>query len=329
MSGIERGISDGDNELTSSMSDIEPGTSESAARFYETQPGMRATVEVAGRTHPGIVRPSNEDHYLVVRRYRGREVLATSLPVEMMQKADDHAYTFAVADGMGGRAFGEVASLFALMTGWELGGDEVKWTLRLNDREEKEFRRKVRTVFRLLNQGLHEQIRNNPKLTGMGTTLTIGYSTGDELFVAHAGDSRAYLLRAGTLERLTRDHNLAQLLVDSGAAAEDSPEVRKSRHVLTNVLGGPDLSIEVDIHRTQLLDGDTLLFCTDGLNDRIEDDEIGRMLDAAPTCQDACQTLLDLALERGGRDNITVVVARYQFERLEPHKPGEPTPCKE
>ncbi len=158
----------------------------------------------------------------------------------------------------------------------------------------------------------------------MGTTLTVGYSTGDELFVAHAGDSRAYLLRGGKIRQLTRDHNLAQLLVDSGAAAADSPEVRKSRHVLTNVLGGPDPGVEVDVHRERLLDGDTLLFCTDGLNDRIADPDIARVLSAAPTCQDACHALVNLALERGGRDNVTVVVARYHFEPIEPHLPGVP-----
>lgn len=285
------------------------------SHFYESRPRVRARVEVAGRTHPGKVRPSNEDHYIAVRRYRGREVLATSLPVELLESVEDHAYTLAVADGMGGRAFGEVASLLALLTGWELGGDEVKWTVRVNDREEEEFREKAQALYSLVNRTLHRQAQEHPRLAGMGTTLTVCYTTGDELFVLHAGDSRAYLYRDGALTRLTRDHNLAQLLVDAGIAPPDSPETQKTRHVLTNVLGGPDTGVTVDVHRHQLQDGDTLLLCTDGLNDLIRDDEIAPFLDPSHTPDDACRALIDLALERGGRDNVTVVVARYQFNQ--------------
>jgi protein phosphatase len=284
-------------------------------RFYETEPRAQARVEVAGRTHPGNVRPSNEDQFLVVRRYRGRDVLATSLPREMLQRPDDHAYSLAVADGMGGRAFGEIASMLALMTGWELGGDEVKWTVRVNPREEEELREKADVFFRVLNQSILRHAGENPRLAGMGTTLTVCYTTGDQLFVLHAGDSRAYLLREGTFERLTRDHNLAQLLIDTGIASPDSPEARKTRHVLTNVLGGPDAGISVDVSRHRLAEGDTLLLCTDGLNDLVQDDEIARALESNPEPADACRVLVDLALERGGRDNVTVVVARYHFDQ--------------
>lgn len=290
------------------------GIDRNSSPFFESEPRVRVAVEVAGRTDPGKVRPSNEDHFLAVRRYRGRQVLATSLPVELLQSVDDHAYVLVVADGMGGRAFGEIASMLAILTGWALGGDEVKWTVKVNADEEAEFRRKAEVAYGMVNQALHHQARENPRLAGMGTTLTIAYTTGDELFVTHAGDSRAYLLRGGALTRLTRDHNLAQLLIDTGVALPDSPEARHTRHVLTNVLGGPDAGIDVDVNRYRLADGDTLLLCTDGLNDRVADDEIARTLDAAPTPDDACRALIDLALDRGGRDNITAVVARYRFE---------------
>lgn len=288
-----------------------------AASFFESKPGARAVVAVAGRTHPGKIRPSNEDHYLVTRRFRGREVLATSLPLELLDTADDHAYTLAVADGMGGRAFGEVASLLALLTGWELGGNEVKWTVRVNDREEEEFREKAKAIFSMVNRALLDQARDNPRLAGMGTTLTICYTTGDELFVCHAGDSRAYLLRKGVLHRLTRDHNLAQLLIDTGVAAPGSPEALRTRHVLTNVLGGPDSSFEMDFHRHQLAEGDVLLLCSDGLNDNTSDDEIAALLVKTSTPELACHALVDLALERGGRDNITAVVAHYHFKPVD------------
>src|SRR5689334_15776445 len=96
------------------------------ARFYEVEPRVPVRLEAAARTHPGLVRPMNEDNYLVVRRRRLREVMASSLPVELLGEPEQRAYTLAVADGMGGHAFGELASLLALRSGWDLGGDEVK-----------------------------------------------------------------------------------------------------------------------------------------------------------------------------------------------------------
>ncbi len=283
------------------------------AKHFEPEPRTHARVEVAGRSHAGKVRPNNEDHFLIVRRYRGREVIATNLPAELLGQPEDHAYTLAVADGMGGRAFGDLASLLALLTGWELGGDEIKWTVKMNDQEEEDFRQKADLYFRLINQALLDQVGENPRLAGMGTTLTLCYTTGCEMFVLHVGDSRVYLHREGTLSRLTRDHNVAQFLVDQKLIAPDSPEARRVSHVLTNVLGGPDHRLEVDVHRHRLADGDRLLLCTDGLNDMVSDAEIARVLDANPVSGDACAALESLALERGGKDNVTVVVARYVF----------------
>jgi serine/threonine protein phosphatase PrpC len=284
------------------------------ARFYEAEPTVRARVEVAGSSHPGKVRPNNEDQFLAVRRYRGRSVLATSLPVEILDRGEDDAYVLAVADGMGGRHFGELASLLALLTGWALGGDEVKWPVKVNDREDDELREKAGVFFERLNRAILDEIGRNPRLAGMGTTLTVAYTAGPELFVMHAGDSRAYLHRGGALIRLTRDHNLAQLLVDSGVAEPGSPEARRVRHVLTNVLGGPDAPVEVDVRRHTLADGDALLLCTDGLTDGLADDEIARALDDHPAPADACRALIDRALDRGGQDNVTVLIARYRFE---------------
>src|SRR5262245_25183904 len=101
------------------------------AKFYEREPRTRARIEVGGKSHPGLLRANNEDNFLIVKRYRGREVLLTSLPKELLEPREDHAYTLAVADGMGGANFGELASLLAMRTGWELGGDEIKWNVRM------------------------------------------------------------------------------------------------------------------------------------------------------------------------------------------------------
>lgn len=298
----------GDTEVYSTSFD------QQVSRFFETEPQVSVKVEVAGKSHPGMVRPNNEDHYMVSRRYRGRELLATSVPEGVVRTTEDHAYTLAVADGMGGRKFGEVASLLALLTGWELGGDEVKWALRMNNQEAAELREKAEVFFQLLNKKLHEEARENPRMAGMGTTLTLCYTTGHELFVMHAGDSRAYLYREGALRRLTRDHNMAQMLVDCGLAEPGSPEASRMKHVLTNVVGGPDEGVDVDVNRFHLADGDVLLLCTDGLNDMVTDKEIAAILSEKPVVGDACPALIELALEHGGKDNVTVVLARYRFE---------------
>src|SRR5262249_25935949 len=107
-------------------------------RFYEVEPRARVVAEFGARSHPGEVRESNEDSYLVVRRRRERDVLLSSVPVELLAQPEQAAYSLAVADGMGGHAFGELASLLALRTAWELGEGEVKWPLKVNDREAAE-----------------------------------------------------------------------------------------------------------------------------------------------------------------------------------------------
>ncbi|MDR3634764.1 MAG: protein phosphatase 2C domain-containing protein [Isosphaeraceae bacterium] len=307
-----------DLEDTAYQVQVDPGV----AWYFELEPRIRARVEAAGRSHPGKVRPNNEDNFLAVRRYRGREILATSLPLDLLQTTDDHAYVFAVADGMGGRKFGEIASLLTMRTGFELGGSEIKWSMKMNEREATELRQKAETFFGLINEALRAEIRESPALAGMGTTLTVAYSTGPELFVIHAGDSRAYLYRDGVVKRLTRDHNLSQVLVDAGVAEPGSPEAQRVRHVLTSFLGGPDESLTIDVYHERLADCDRLLLCTDGLSDMVDDAEIARVLASYPASDTACQTLIERALDHGGADNVTVLVAGYHFDDQQPRRTG-------
>lgn len=290
---------------------------EQVGNYYEAEPRTRMLFSVAGRTHPGLVRPNNEDHYAVVDRYRVRELVCSSLPAEMFETTEEHAYVMAVADGMGGRKFGELASLLALRIGWELGGEEIKWSMKVNSREVEDMKQKAEVFFRLVHEALHAEIRENPRLVGMGTTLTACYSIGPNLFVMHVGDSRAYHFSQGSLHQVTRDHNLGQLLIDAGEAQPDSPVVKRMHHVLTNVLGGPERSIHVEVHHESLADGDRVLLCTDGLTDMVTDDEIAQVLRDVPDPDTACRTLVDLALKNGGKDNVTVVIGNYRVQEDE------------
>jgi protein phosphatase len=287
-------------------------------RFYEVEPRAQVEAEFGARSHPGMVRELNEDSYLVVRRRRVRDVVLTSLPVELLPQPEQVAYSMAVADGMGGHAFGEIASFLALRTAWDMGGGEVKWPVKVNEREAAELEEKAAVLFRQINRALRVVAAETPALAGMGTTLTVCYVIGPELFVVHAGDSRAYLHRGGALRRLTRDHTLAQVLVDAGLATPGSPEERRRRHVLTSCLGGPGLDVEVDFDRHRLEDGDRVLLCTDGLYDLVDDREIADLLERHSAPDDTCRLLVDLALERGGKDNVTAVIGRFGFPGLGP-----------
>jgi protein phosphatase len=282
-------------------------------RFFESEPRSVIVAEFGARSHAGKVREVNEDSYLVVRRRRERDVLLSSIPIELLPQAEQVAYSLAVADGLGGEAFGELASFLALRTGWEMGEGEVKWAVKMNDREAAELRQKAAVLFQKIDRTIHDAGNERPMLAGMGTTLTLCYITGPELFVMHAGDSRAYLYRSGTLSRLTRDHTQAQSLIDAGLVVPGSPEERKRRHVLTNCLGGGKLNVEVDFDHHRLEDGDQLLLCTDGLTNLVAEREIADALERHRDPDDASKALVDLALERGGIDNVTAVVGRFSI----------------
>ncbi len=265
------------------------------------------TVEFAALTHPGKVRPNNEDHYLVVRRRRSRAVLLTNLPEGYLPATEQDAYAMVVADGLGGAEFGELASMLALRIGWDLGLDEIKWALKVDNREARDFLDKIHVALRMIDQTLQERGRLDPDLRGMATTFTAAYTTGTDAFIAHVGDSRVYLWRAGQIWRMTRDQTLAQQLLDAGLPVQ----TEHLRHVLTSCLGSGASEPTVEAYHFVLLEGDRLLLCTDGLTDMVGDVEIGRIIGAHAEPQQACRALVDLALDCGGRDNVTVVLAKY------------------
>jgi protein phosphatase len=270
-------------------------------------------VEIAASTHPGKKRPNNEDHHLVVRRRRSRTVLASNLPDGSLPPSNEDAYVMSIADGMGGEAFGELASKMALRTGWDLGLSEVKWTLKVGRQEVKELKEKAELYFHLIDKALIQQSRIKPETAGMGTTLTIAYTIGGDAFIFHVGDSRAYLIRDGEMSRLTRDHTVAQGLVDAGHITPESVAANSFRNVLTNCIGCSKMGVSVDMSHVQLSDGDFLLLCSDGLTDMVEEDAIARAVRSGTDVEDACHELIELALEGGGKDNITVVLARYRI----------------
>jgi protein phosphatase len=207
-------------------------------------------------------------------------VILSNLPTECLNPNQQETYSLAVADGLGGHAFGELASILALCGAWDLGSSEIKWPVKMNQSESDELKLKATVLIGLLDRAVFSATKAQPELFGMGTTLTVCYTTEPELFVLHAGDSRAYLYRGGALRRLTRDHTLAQKLIDAGIAEPESDVEMSQRQVLTNCVGGGEVKVDVEHHR--LADGDRLLLCTDGLTDLVSEGEIAALLDAHP-----------------------------------------------
>jgi protein phosphatase len=271
-------------------------------------------IDVGARSHPGRVRPNNEDQFFVTKMSRSLETMLSSLPSgDVPERAEEVNYVLVVADGMGGHAAGEVASRLAISSLVHLALEVSDWNFKLNDEAKAQAERRAREAIQQVGSLLYERGRENSELRGMGSTLTAARSLGRDMMIVHVGDSRAYLFRAGHLHRLTKDHTYAQMLVDCGRLDECDVASSGVRHILTNALGGSTEHVDVDIDVIRLENGDRLLLCSDGLTDLVDDDAITDTMAATPASADACERLVQLALDRGGHDNVTVIVAGYTF----------------
>lgn len=273
----------------------------------------RVRLELGARTDAGKVRGNNEDHYLVARLAKSMTVCATSLPAGagVTQFSGEEGYLMVVADGMGGAAAGECASATAVESVEGFVLNTLKWFLHLGAREEDALFQELRMGLETADRAVVDRARADPSLQGMGTTMTMAYSVATDLYIVHAGDSRAYLCHDGALQQLTCDHTLVQALVSSGSISPQDAKHHRSRNVVTNVVGGPREGVFAEIHKLTIADGDVLLLCSDGLSEPVDDGAIREILTSADRPEAACDRLVERALDAGGPDNITVVVARY------------------
>jgi PPM family protein phosphatase len=295
--------------------DTDPGTG-----FLNTAAGPQVCLasmvqaEFGAISHVGCVRTNNEDHYLVARLGRSLEPLMTNVPLSgLPAQLAEYGYGMLVADGMGGAAAGEVASRMAITLLVNLIIDTAKWGRRIDEAEAEALMERLWGYYSRIHSTLTRQAESEPDLAGMGTTLTVAYSFCSDLFIAHVGDSRAYLFRHGRLHRLTHDHTVAQKMVDQGLLPPQELEGHRYRHILTNVLGGRSSHVDTDIQHFRLGDRDRLLLCSDGLTDMLEDCSIAEILQRVEAPGDASAELVDRALCKGGKDNVTVIVAKYSF----------------
>lgn len=205
---------------------------------------------------------------------------------------------FVVADGMGGAKAGEVASAMA-----------VQHLLALEDADGSDLPETLSRTILEANIAIHRKAREDESFAGMGTTMTVLKLMNARAFIAHVGDSRAYLLRGGELQRLTSDHTLVAELVRNGGITESEALVHPQRHFLTRALG-TEIQVEPEIVETGTMPGDIFVLCTDGLSGMLGDAEIAETLRTGHGAQNMAQELVRRACEAGGSDNVSVIVVR-------------------
>jgi serine/threonine protein phosphatase PrpC len=226
-----------------------------------------------------------------------RLVVGVATDIGKVREGNEDAYLvepplYAIADGMGGARGGEVASNLALETVEDLAR-AGKGTLAEQVRE--------------ANRAVFARSKEDRAVTGMGTTLTAAKIVDEEVHLAHVGDSRAYLLRAGALRQLTDDHTLVNRMVKTGEITADEADVHPHRNVLTRALG-TEPEVKVDVDEVPLMDGDRILLCSDGLFGMVSEEQIQAILEAEPDPQKAADRLIRAANRAGGIDNITSIL---------------------
>lgn len=272
--------------------------------------------QVFGLSDVGKVRSHNEDSFLVARLERSMRLMQSSRPVGdgTKVKGPPQGWLLMVADGMGGHAAGEVASAMTIDTLARYAFTLMPWSLPRSKDDSRVLARGLRRAVKECQDEMRRVASEGTGRRGMGTTLTMAYVTWPNLFVVHVGDSRIYAHREGQLFQITRDHTLAQQLVDSKVMSEDEAAESDFSNVLVNALGGESEELRVELHQALLFPKDTLLLCSDGLTKHVSNDEIRAHLDAlalGDTAESTARRLVDIANERGGTDNVTVVIARF------------------
>jgi protein phosphatase len=276
---------------------------------------VKVEVDLHGVSHRGRVRPNNEDSFLLSRFGRYLEVVQSNLPSGAAPaSADVRGFGLMVADGIGGSEAGEEASRHAIAGLVQMVLQTPDWILRLDEEPwTQEVMRRAAERYEEIGRMMAAESQANPALSGYGTTLTVAFSVGRDLFVGHVGDSRAYLFRDAQLRQLTRDHTVAQRLVEQKHIIRVEAASKHLQSVLTQSLGDHGRPVAADVSHLLLHDGDWLLVCSDGLTDMVADAVIAAAFASGAAAQAICQSLLDLALAAGGKDNVTVAVARYRI----------------
>lgn len=263
-----------------------------AATSYSARPADHSPLRVGYASDVGLVRSHNEDAALIVESVIAGDQAAETIGL------------FVVADGMGGHQAGEVASALAarIVASSVMQGVYLPYLRQTaHQADQPSLTEALQQAVEAANQAVHEQV------PGSGTTLTCALLINARAYLAHVGDSRAYLYYNQELKQVTHDHSYVDKLVELGQISPEAAAVHPQRNVLYRAVGQGD-QLEIDLHLLDVPGGARLLLCSDGLWGMLTDSIIQTILATAPSPQDACQELIAAANEAGGRDNITAIV---------------------
>ena len=259
-------------------------------------------VSISALSDVGMQRAGNEDSFLVADLTSGGADAGSQINTHQL---GERGSLMIVSDGMGGAAAGEIASEMAVTTIRE-SIDEMPAST--------EIARQLKSAAEIANERIWNHAQNNPELFGMGATLTAALVQGNTAYLAQVGDSRAYLIRGEQIKQLTKDQSLAQMLVDSGTIKPDQM-ANIPQNVIMQALGTQPV-VKVVMSAVELFRNDCLVICSDGLSNKVAADELRRTINESDDLTGACRALIEKANERGGEDNITVIIARFDGEAL-------------
>lgn len=268
-------------------------------------------LDLFGLTHPGLVREENQDHFLLCTVHPQVVIHGTSLPAAdaLALRGQRLATIMLVADGVAGSAAGSKASRIATEAVTRYVASSLRSYHAAGSPGEEELLSALRDAAIEAHEAVRAEAAAGDEERDMATTLSLGIVIWPWLYVVQVGDSRVYIYKRGTLQQVSRDQTIAQALVDEGILSPENAHDSPLSHVLSSAIGAPEALPEitrVDVRER----GTVVLVCTDGLTKHVSDAEIAQHLGTMQSAEQVSQALLQLALDRGGSDNITLVVGR-------------------
>ena len=280
-----------------------PAVTNSPARAVST------SLDVYGLTHPGKVRPNNEDHFLVCSLERKVVVYHTSLPdPSIFGKSEGLAFLALVADGVGGARAGEEASRIALEHVTRYVSKSLNCYYTSDPGDDETFVSELEEAALKVHAEISEEAQHNPEFRGMATTLTLWLGVGTSAYLLQVGDSRCYILQDDELIQISRDQTMAEEFVEAGVISRTDASFNRWTNVLSSAIGGPQAIPKVTRIPQSL--GSIGLMCSDGLTRHVSDERIRDRLINMKSARECCESLLQDALDAGGEDNITIITGR-------------------
>lgn len=275
-------------------------------------------VDTFGCSHIGNERSENGDQFMVAELKRSARVhhASKSQLDDTRRFGANQAHVLLVADGVSGQSGAKRASSLVVDEVMESILNAVPWTPDLDVESEAQLRHELKETVVRCNEQVTDAARTQPEKSDMASTLAMAFVRWPTAFVVHAGDSRAYLIRRGKIERLTTDHTFAQQLVDEGGMDPESAETSRFANVLWNAVGGDD-RVKPELTMKTLQRGDTLLLCSDGLTSHLSDEAIRHIVESEDSAERACEELVKMVTGIGGHDDVTVAIARFDHRSEE------------